>query len=190
MGSSPCGTPTATAARLSKSASAAMAATSIGLHSGYLYFGRDTAIERYRMRPNSLVPDESPEVVATLPDQQGHRAKGFVFDGEGGMFVNVGAPSNACQPGGRVPEEAGEDPCPLLESHGGVVEVRRERRGPDAGNRHALRDGHGGRTLPWRGTRPRAGWYLVQHGRDQLNSLWPGRFTDEQRAPSSLRKNS
>ncbi len=43
--------------------------TSIGLHNGYLYFGRDTAIVRYRMTPGSLVPDGPAEVIATLPDQ-------------------------------------------------------------------------------------------------------------------------
>ena len=94
--------------------------TSIGLHNNYLYFGRDTAIERFRMRANELIPEQPPELLVTLPDQEGHRAKGFAFDGTGGMFVNVGAPSNACQPGGRVPEEAGENPCSLLDLHGGV----------------------------------------------------------------------
>ena len=94
--------------------------TAMKLHGGYLYLGRDVAIERYRMLADSLVPETTLEVLVTLPDQDGHRAKGIAFDGEGGMFVNVGAPSNACQPGGRVPEELGEDPCAMLDQHGGV----------------------------------------------------------------------
>ena len=155
--------------------------TSIKLHNNYLYFGRDTAIERYRMRPNSLVPDDPPEVIAILPDQQGHRAKGFAFDGNGGMFVNVGAPSNACQPSGRVPEEAGEDPCALLEHHGGVWTFDESTTGQtqETGTRYAtgMRQNF---ALAWHPTA--GGLYLVQHGRDQLNSLWPGRFTDEQNA--------
>ena len=155
--------------------------TSIAIHDGYLYFGRDTAIERYRMRPDSLVPDETPEVIATLPDQQGHRAKGFAFDGRGGMFVNVGAPSNACQPGGRVPEEPGEDPCSLLERHGGVWKFDEAAAGQtqETGARYAtgMRQNF---AMAWHPTA--GGLYLVQHGRDQLNSLWPGRFTNEQNA--------
>ncbi len=155
--------------------------TSIELHNGYLYFGRDTAIERYRMRPGSLVPHEPPEVLATLPDQQGHRAKGFAFDGAGGMFVNVGAPSNACQPGGRVLEEPGEDPCPLLERHGGVWKFDENAAGQtqETGTRYAtgMRQNF---AMAWH---PTAGeLYLVQHGRDQLSSLWPDHFTDAQNA--------
>ncbi len=155
--------------------------TSIELHNGYLYFGRDTAIERYRMRPGSLVPHEPPEVLATFPDQQGHRAKGFAFDGAGGMFVNVGAPSNACQPGGRVLEEPGEDPCPLLERHGGVWKFDENAAGQtqETGMRYAtgMRQNF---AMAWH---PTAGeLYLVQHGRDQLSSLWPDRFTDAQNA--------
>ena len=84
--------------------------TAMKLHGGYLYLGRDVAIERYRMLADSLVPETPPEVLVTLPDQEGHRAKGIAFDGEGGMFVNVGAPSNACQSGGRVPGGAGRGP--------------------------------------------------------------------------------
>ena len=155
--------------------------TSIELHNGYLYFGRDTAIERYRMRPGSLVPHEPPEVLATLPNQQGHRAKGFAFDGAGGMFVNVGAPSNACQPSGRVLEEPGEDPCPLLERHGGVWKFDENAAGQtqETGTRYAtgMRQNF---AMAWH---PTAGeLYLVQHGRDQLSSLWPDRFTDAQNA--------
>ncbi len=155
--------------------------TSIELHNGYLYFGRDTAIERYRMRPDSLVPDEPPDVLATLPDQQGHRAKGFAFDGAGGMFVNVGAPSNACQPGGRVLEEAGDDPCPLLERHGGVWKFDENAVGQTqaTGTRYAtgMRQNF---AMAWHPTA--GGLYLVQHGRDQLSSLWPDHFTDAQNA--------
>ena len=155
--------------------------TSIGLHNGYLYFGRDTAIVRYRMTPGSLVPDGPAEVIATLPDQQGHRAKGFAFDGEGNMYVNIGAPSNACQPGGRVPEEPGEDPCALLENHGGVWKFDENTRGqsPSSGTRFAtgMRQNF---ALAWHPTA--GGLYLVQHGRDQLNSLWPGKFDVEQNA--------
>ena len=157
--------------------------TSIKLHNNYLYFGRDTAIERYRMRPNSLVPDEPPEVIAILPDQQGHRAKGFAFDGNGGMFVNVGAPSNACQPSGRVPEEAGEDPCALLEHHGGVWTFDRRKR-PARATRPAC-----DRTLPWPGTPPRADSTLSST--DAINSTLCGRVGSRtNRTPSYPRKNS
>ena len=46
--------------------------------------------------------------------------KGLAFDGRGGVYVNIGAPSNACQQPDRQPKVPGQDPCPLLEQHGGI----------------------------------------------------------------------
>ena len=155
--------------------------TAMKLHGGYLYLGRDVAIERYRMLADSLVPETPPEVLVTLPDQEGHRAKGIAFDGEGGMFVNVGAPSNACQPGGRVPEEPGEDPCALLDQHGGVWKFDEAAADQtQATDEHYATGMRQNFAMAWHPAE--GGLYLVQHGRDQLNTLWPGRFTDEQNA--------
>ena len=36
------------------------------------------------------------------------------------MYVNIGAPSNECQPQDRRAKMPGQDPCPLLEKHGGI----------------------------------------------------------------------
>ena len=155
--------------------------TAMKLHGGYLYLGRDVAIERYRMLADSLVPETTLEVLVTLPDQDGHRAKGIAFDGEGGMFVNVGAPSNACQPGGRVPEELGEDPCAMLDQHGGVWKFDEAAADQtQATGEHYATGMRQNFAMAWHPAE--GGLYLVQHGRDQLNTLWPGRFTDEQNA--------
>ena len=97
--------------------------TGIALRPGYLYLGQDTRVVRYAMKDGELKPSGPAEIVATLPDQPGHRAKGLAFDGRGGLYVNVGAPSNACQSTGeadRKPEMPGQMPCPLLEHHGGI----------------------------------------------------------------------
>jgi len=154
--------------------------TSIQLRGDYLYFGRDNAIVRYPMTPGELVPDGPAEVIATLPDQRSHASKGFAFDGEGGMYVNVGAPSNACQSEDREPGVPGMDPCPLLENHGGVWKFDADRPGQTqaSGTRYAtgMRQNFAMAWNPFA-----AGLYLVQHGRDQLNTLWEG-FTEEQNA--------
>ena len=155
--------------------------TSIQLHNGYLYFGRDTAIVRYRMKPGALVPQGPPEVIATLPDQRSHRAKGFAFDGRGAMYVNIGAPSNACQSEDRVAEVPGLDPCPLLERHGGVWKFDENTPGQTQGSGTRFATGmRQNFAMAWHQTA--GGLYLVQHGRDQLNTLWPGKFTTEQNA--------
>ncbi len=155
--------------------------TSIRLHKGYLYVGRTSAIVRYPMTPGKLVPDGPAEVLVTLPVQRAHAAKGFAFDGKGSMFVNVGAPSNACQDPDRKEGVPGQDPCPLLEKHGGIW--RYDEAKPGQAHDPAKRFATGMRqnfAMDWHPTR--GGLYLVQHGRDQLNTLWPDLFTAEQNA--------
>src|SRR5919109_1368944 len=64
---------------------AAEGGTGIALRTGYLYLGQDNKVVRYPMKQGELKPSGPAEVVATLPDQQGHRAKGLAFYGRGGM---------------------------------------------------------------------------------------------------------
>ena len=72
------------------------------------------------------------------------------------------------------------DPCPLLENHGGVWKFDADRPGQTqaSGTRYAtgMRQNFAMAWNPFA-----AGLYLVQHGRDQLNTLWEG-FTEEQNA--------
>jgi glucose/arabinose dehydrogenase len=156
--------------------------TSIMLRGDYLWFGRDQAIVRYRLKRGSLVPEGPAEIVAGgLPEQRAHPAKGFAFDGKGGLYVNVGAPSNACQAADRKPGVAGQDPCPLLERHGGVW--RFDDNTPNQTQAQAKRFATGMRqnfAMAWNSAS--GSLFLVQHGRDQLDTLWPGRFTTAQNA--------
>jgi glucose/arabinose dehydrogenase len=155
--------------------------TGIALRRGYLYFARDTAVVRYPLKPGELKPAGPVEVVVGgFPDQRAHAAKSAVFDDAGSMYVNIGAPSNACQGEDRKPKVPGQDPCPLLERHGGVWRYAEDRLGQDAykdGQRYAtgMRQNF---AMAWHNGR----LYLVQHGRDQLDTLWPGLFTAEQNA--------
>jgi glucose/arabinose dehydrogenase len=162
---------------------AAEGGTGIALRTGYLYLGQDTRIVRYPMKEGELKPSGQAEVVATLPDQQGHRAKGLAFDGRGGMYVNVGAPSNACQATGqadRKPEVPGQMPCPLLENHGGIWRFDENRTGQtqqNGGRRYAT-----GMRQPYALAWHEGALYAVQHGRDQLDTLFPKRFNAKQNA--------
>jgi glucose/arabinose dehydrogenase len=155
--------------------------TGVALRNGYLYFASDTAIVRYRLTGSQLVPPGPPEVLATLPEQRGHAAKAFAFDGRGGMYVNVGAPSNACQADDRKPKVPGQDPCPLLERHGGIW--RFDEHKPDQTQATGTRYATGLRQMIALAWNPSVNaLYLVQHGRDQLNTLWPEHFNDQQNA--------
>ena len=72
--------------------------TGIRLHQGYLYFAPDTVVVRYPMTPGDLLPTGPPEtIVSGFINQRSHAVKPFEFDEAGGLYVNVGGPSNACQ---------------------------------------------------------------------------------------------
>src|SRR5262245_45944810 len=95
--------------------------TGIALRNGYLYRATRNSGLRYKMAPSALTPTGSVEkVVDGLPGERQHEDKGMAFDGRGGLYVNVGAPSNACQQPDRRPNVPGKDPCQLLEKTGGI----------------------------------------------------------------------
>ena len=154
--------------------------TGIALRNGYLYLATTTGVLRYQMRAGELTPSGAPQaIVVGLPEQRQHEDKGIAFDGRGGMYVNVGAPSNACQQPDRRPKIPGQDPCPLLEQHGGIWRFDENKAGQKQadGKRYAtgLRQMIG---LTWHDN---ALW-AVMHNRDSLDTLWPGQFTAEQNA--------
>lgn len=159
------------------------AGTGIDLHDGYLYVAPDTAVFRYRRQPGELIPGgEAEPIVVDLPKQGSHAAKSLAFDEAGHLYVNIGAPANACQEQRRTAGSPGLDPCPLLEEHGGVwrFSASAPNQTPaDGGMRYAT----GARNLvalEW--SRAFDALYGVQHGRDQLSQLWPDLFTEEQNA--------
>jgi glucose/arabinose dehydrogenase len=160
--------------------------TGITIRKDYLYFATTTSVVRYKMRAGELKPAGAPEViVGDLPKQQEHADKTFAFDDKGAMFVNVGAPSNECQPQDRRPKVPGQDPCPLLEKHGGIWRFDENRAGQkqDDGKRYAtgFRQMVG---LAWHD----GALYAAMNGRDQLDTLWPDQFTaaDNAERPSEL----
>lgn len=157
--------------------------TGIHLYKGYLYSSSDTSVVRYAMSDDQLVPEgESETVVGGFPDQDSHAAKSFTFDQSGNLYVNIGGPSNACQEEARTPGSEGMDPCPQLESHGGVWQFTADTVGQtleEDGERYTtgIRNSV---ALDWNKNADKL--YVVQHGRDQLNSLWPDYFSEEDNA--------
>jgi glucose/arabinose dehydrogenase len=154
--------------------------TGIALRNGYLYLATNTSVLRYRMTPGELRPSGGPEVVVEgLPERRQHAEKTIAFDGKGGLYVNVGAPSNACQQPDRQPKVPGQDPCPLLEQFGGIWRFDENKVGQKQadGKRYAtgLRQMVG---LAWH----EDALWVVMHNRDSLDTLWPGMFTAEQNA--------
>jgi glucose/arabinose dehydrogenase len=161
----------------------AKSGTGTGIHNGYLYFASNTEILRYRLLPGQLLPDAHAQVVVSgFPEQHEHSAKTIAFDDRGHLYVNVGAPSNACQRDDRSPGSPGIDPCPLLAEHGGIWEFD-----ADELNQVFGKDGHRFATgirnavaITWNvqtGT-----LYAVLMGRDQLYDNWSKFYSAQQSA--------
>jgi glucose/arabinose dehydrogenase len=159
--------------------------TGMAIAGDYLYCSSDVAVFRYDLPADGgLTPDEGTKVtiVGGFPEQREHAAKSFALNGAGNIYVNVGAPKNACQEENRVAGSPGLDPCPLLEQQAGIwkfdANKTDQRHGIDgvhyaSGIRNAV-------ALDWNQTTN--GLFAVQHGRDQLSQFWPELFTDKENA--------
>jgi len=156
--------------------------TGIALHNGFLYQGTDTEIRRYKKGAEEFVPSAEPEVIVTdFPDQRSHAAKPLAFDDSGHLYVNVGAPSNACMEESRTPGSPGQDPCPEREEHAGIWQYEADATGqthtPDARYATGIRNAV---ALTWHDAAGSA--YAVQHGRDQLHQFFPELYTQDESA--------
>ncbi|MCB0555069.1 MAG: PQQ-dependent sugar dehydrogenase [Phaeodactylibacter sp.] len=159
--------------------------TGMAIYNGFLYCSSDREVYRYPLpEDGQLVPDESQRVLIAggFPEQTSHEAKSITFDGEGHLYVNVGAPSNACTEPDRERGAKGQDPCPQLEWHGGIWRFDASRTAQTQ-KQDGLRYATGLRNcvaLEWN---PIAGsLYAMQHGRDQLGYLYPDLYTDKDNA--------
>ena len=156
--------------------------TGVALHKGYLYRTSETAVYRYPMKKDQLLPEMDRETVLSgLPDKNQHAAKPSEFDNEGHLYINVGAPSNACMKEMRTKGSTGMDPCPLLKKHAGIWRYKDDKLGQthDPDNRYAsgLRNVVG---MSWNNQTGHL--YTMMHGRDQLHQFFPDLYTQKQSA--------
>ncbi len=156
--------------------------TGILVHGGYLYCSSDEAVYRYKMNAAGTVDTLSQQtIVEGLWSRRQHASKSIAMDNAGYLYVNIGAPSNACQVADRTKGSPGMDPCPILDSAGGIwrfkADVPNQRY--QQGQRYAtgLRNVVG---LDWNTEVNEL--FVMQHGRDQLSQLYPQMYNDEQNA--------
>ena len=157
--------------------------TGITIYQNYLYASSDSSIYRYPIEKGKKTIDEKKEelIVTNLPYRPQHEAKSITIDEEGKLYVNIGAPSNACQENDRSKGSPGMDPCPLLETFGGIWQFDATKLNQKFAD--GIRYSTGLRNcvaLEWDSESKQV--YAVPHGRDQLNTLYPEYYTDEQNA--------
>jgi glucose/arabinose dehydrogenase len=155
--------------------------TGIDISNGFLYYSNFNEVMRVPLTQNELVPTAQPVIIAAgFEEQNQHQDKTFALDGNGNLYVNVGAPSNACQVVDRTPDSPGIDPCPQLERHAGIWRFKADLAGQKqttegyhfaSGIRNSI-------AIAWNTSNNKL--YVVQHGRDQLSQFYPDMYNEQQ----------
>lgn len=154
--------------------------TGIAIKNGYLYASSNEEVFRYKLNRNNEVENpENPEKIITgLVNRNQHASKSITLDNEGNIYVNIGAPSNACQEVDRTAGSKGQDPCPILEKAGGIWQFKTDKLNQSypEGVRYAtgLRNVVG---LDW--NNDVNALYVTQHGRDMLFQFYPEMFDEK-----------
>ncbi len=158
------------------------AGTGLALTATHLYMSSNEAVFRFERPASTFVPQGEPvTIVSGFPEQRAHAAKPLALDGKGHLFVEVGVPSNACQEQIRTAGSPGRTPCDELE-RAGIWRFDANTPGQDhradgvqvaRGLRHAV-------GIDWNSAAGEL--FFIQHGRDQLNSLWPDLFDADDNA--------
>lgn len=157
--------------------------TGITIKNGYLYASSNTDVYRYKLNEKGEVIDtaKAENIVTGLINRRTHNTKSIVLDNEGNIYVNIGAPSNACQITDRTVGSPAFDPCPLLDSTGGIWQFKADQLAQSYHN--GVKYATGIRNvvgLDWNQTNNQL--YAMQHGRDMLNTLFPDMYNEEQSA--------
>jgi glucose/arabinose dehydrogenase len=156
--------------------------TELVFFEGDLYFGSKTAVYRFRFEGSELTPSAPPEVVVGgFPEQRLHDAKTFAIDTAGNLYVNVGAPSNACMEEFRTRGSPGQRPCPHLVQQAGIW--RYDARASDqvqADGEHFATGVRNAVAIEYNPEHDEV--YFLSHGRDALFTLFPEYYTAEESA--------
>lgn len=157
------------------------AGTGIAIWKDWLYDSSDSSVYRYPLKNGAIDESKRETIVTGLTFQREHGSKSITLDDAGHLYVNFGAPSNACQERNRQLGSKGMEPCPILEWYGGIWQfdgARQYQKQADGvrfatGIRNAV-------ALDWNPASKQL--YALQHGRDDLHRLYPNLYTDEQNA--------
>jgi glucose/arabinose dehydrogenase len=157
--------------------------TGIKVKSGWLYASSDEEVYRFKLNSDGTVanPDRPEKIITGLISRGEHEAKAFTLDNNGNIYVNIGAYSNSCQIEDRKAGSMGRKPCPILDSAGGIWQFKADKLNQTyaEGTRYAtgLRNVVG---LDWNTATNTL--FVMQHGRDQLHTIFPAMFTEKQNA--------
>lgn len=138
-----------------------------------------TAILRYRLS-DSLGPKKKLDTLVTGLATRQIPSHSLAIDLRHNLIVNIGAASNGCA-AKDAQNAPGRDPCPDLETSGGLWSFKTEKLNQTIKDGTRLATGlHNAIALA---VNPRDTMvYAASHGRDGLHDLWPGLYSTEESA--------
>ncbi|MGH7617440.1 MAG: PQQ-dependent sugar dehydrogenase [Gemmatimonadaceae bacterium] len=144
-----------------------------------LFISTASEVIRFRLG-DSLTPKKRVDTVVSGLAKRLLPSHSLALDTRGNLFVNIGAASNGCQ-AKETPNAPGRDPCPELETSGGIWSFRTDK------SNQTMKDGvrvatglHNAVALA---VSPHDSMlYAASHDRDGLHDLWPSRYTPEEAA--------
>lgn len=155
--------------------------TGIAIHDDYLFVSNSGGIFRYPLLEDELVPHPAYQTVLEYdffnqPYGYEHTAKPMAFDDDGNLYVPFGSASDSCQEANRQEGSPGQDPCPELEINAGIWRLYGDRVNQSQSDGTRFSTGIRSTTaMTWN---PGDGHlYVVQHGRDYLNRMWPDLYS-------------
>jgi glucose/arabinose dehydrogenase len=144
-----------------------------------LYASTASAILRYHFA-DSLTPRKHVDTIVVGLPVRPPPSHSIAMDARGNLIVSVGAVSNGCQ-ATEAPNTRGRDPCPELETTGGIWRFASDRVNQQLKDGARVATGlHNAVALtvsPLDTT-----IYAVSHGRDRLHDLWPDLYSPEEAA--------
>jgi glucose/arabinose dehydrogenase len=142
-----------------------------------LFVSTADAVIRYRLT-DSMVPKKHVDTLVTGLAKRPIPSHSLALDARGNLLVNIGAASNGCQ-AKEAPNVPGRDPCPDLETSGGIWSFRTDRANQTMKDGARIATGlHNAVALA---VNPRDGLvYGASHDRDGLHDLWPTVYSPEQ----------
>ncbi|OAQ40855.1 sorbosone dehydrogenase [Pedobacter psychrophilus] len=157
--------------------------TGIYIKNGYLYASSNEEVFRFKLDKEERVidPNNPEKIITGLIAKNQHETKSLVVDNQDNVYVNIGAYSNSCQVKDRSLESPGMVGCPILDSAGGIWKFKADKLNQSYNNGEhyatGLRNVVG---LDWNNATNSL--FVMQHGRDNLNSSWPKLYTEKQSA--------
>ncbi len=153
--------------------------TGITIKGNYLYASSNDDVYRYQLDKNGDVinPAQPEKIIVGLVNHNRDNSKSIVLDNAGNIYVNVGSYANACLL--DATSKVAPNPCPILDSVGGIWQFKANKL-----NQHykdAVHYATGFKNvvgLDWN-TQTNS-LFIMQHGRGDLNKLYPELYTVEQ----------